>query len=106
MMALLSTLFDWRSALVVVQSDTLIRWHRKGLHLFWRWKSGPRGRPKLPANLRERIRAMAADNPTWGEARIANDLLLKPGIRIVPRTVGRCLSDGFHPGCTPDPKQG
>jgi hypothetical protein len=40
----------------------------------------PRGRPKLPANLRELIREMAADNPIWGEARIADELLLKLGI--------------------------
>ncbi|MCU1340249.1 MAG: hypothetical protein JWO19_5830 [Bryobacterales bacterium] len=30
LMALLSRLFDWRSAVVVVKPDTLIRWHRKG----------------------------------------------------------------------------
>ena len=44
-MAALSRWFDWCDALVVVQPDTLIRWHRKGFHLFWRQKSrlaGPR----------------------------------------------------------------
>ncbi len=45
LMAHLSRLFDWRSALVVVKPDTLIRWHRKGFRLFWRWKSKPTGRP-------------------------------------------------------------
>ena len=39
-MATLSTLFDWKDALIVVKPDTLIRWHRKGFRLFWRWKSG------------------------------------------------------------------
>jgi hypothetical protein len=104
-MAPLGRLFNWRSALVVVKPDTLIRWRRKGFRLFWRWKSGPRGRPRLPANPRELIREMAAANPIWGEAGIAGDRLLKLGIRVAPRTVGKYLTDGFRPGRTPDPKQ-
>src|SRR5213594_1124804 len=42
--------FDWRQALVIVQPATLLRWHREGFRLFWRWKSR-RGRPPLPANV-------------------------------------------------------
>jgi putative transposase len=103
MMVLLDRFFDWRSALVVVRPDTLIRWHRNGFRLFWRWKSKQRGRPKLPANLRELIREMAGANPIWGEARIADELKL--GIRVSPRTVGKYLSSGSRPGRTPDPKQ-
>ena len=34
-MATLSRMFPWRSGLVNVQADTLIRWHRKGFRLFW-----------------------------------------------------------------------
>ena len=56
LMALLSRLFAWRSALVVVEPDTLIRWHRRGFRLFWRWKSRPVGRPAVPKNLRALIR--------------------------------------------------
>jgi hypothetical protein len=40
-MATMSRMFPWRGALVNVQADTLIRWHRKGFRLFWRWKSKP-----------------------------------------------------------------
>jgi putative transposase len=105
MMVLLERFFDWRSALVVVKPDTLIRWHRKGFRLFWRWKSKPRGRPKFPAKLREFIREMAAANPNWGVARIADELLLKLGIRVSPRTVGKYLFNGSRPGRAPDPKQ-
>ena len=36
---LLSWLFDWRSALVVVQLETLVRWHRAGFRLLWRLRS-------------------------------------------------------------------
>ena len=74
LMACVSRLFDWRKALVVVKPDTLIRWHRRGFRLFWRWKSNPVGRPALPKNLQELIRKMAAENHTWGEELIANEL--------------------------------
>src|SRR5215510_6429124 len=37
---------------------------------------------------------MATYNPTWGEERIANELLLKIGIQISPRTVRRYMPTG------------
>jgi transposase InsO family protein len=82
----LSGLFAWRQALVIVQPATLIRWHRQGFQLFWRWKSKP-GRPRIPVELQALIRQMARDNPTWGQERIANELLLKLDLRVSPRTV-------------------
>jgi transposase InsO family protein len=103
-MATLGRMFQSRNALVSVKPDTLIRWQRKGFRLFWRWKSKPSGRPRLPQDLRELIRQMAADNVTWGEERIANELKLKLGIRVSPRTVGKYLRNG-RPARTPDPKQ-
>src|SRR5215467_3411500 len=93
-MAMLSRMFAWRGALVNVKPDTLIGWHRKGLRLFWRWKSKPTGRPRLPKDLRELIRKMAAENPIWGEERIANEVKMKLGIRVSPRTVGKYLNSG------------
>ena len=86
-LARLSRWFDWRNALTIVKPDTLIRWHRRGVRLFWKRKSRPRGRPRVPAQLRKLIVEMAVQNPTWGEERIADELLLKIGIRISPRTV-------------------
>jgi transposase InsO family protein len=105
LMAVLSRLFDWRTALVVVKPDTLIRWHRNGFRLFWGWKSRPVGRPRLPKDLQELIRKIAAENPTWGEERIANELKLKLGIRISPRTVQKYVGIGGCPGRKPDPSQ-
>jgi hypothetical protein len=103
MMATLSRMFPWGNSLMNVKPDTLIRWQRKGFRLFWRWKSKPTGRPRLPKDLRQLIREMAAENPTWGEERIANELKLKLGIRVSPRTVEKYLRAG--PVRTPDPKQ-
>jgi hypothetical protein len=88
----MSWLIDWRRVLTVVQPDTLIRWHRKGFQLFWRWKSRPRGRPLLPTDLRRLIAEIASANRTWGEKAIASELLVKLGIHASPRTVRRYMA--------------
>jgi len=89
-LVLRSHLVDWRSLLTVVKPETLIRWHRQGWRLVWRWKSRP-GRPPIPRDVQQLILTRAQANPTWGEERIANELRLKRGIRVSPRTVGRYL---------------
>src|SRR5215470_17783797 len=103
-MATLSRLFEWRDALVNVKPDTLIRWHRKGFRLFWRWKSKPTGRPRLPKSLQELIRRMSAENPSWGQERIANELMLKLGSQVSPRSVQKYLNTP-GPNRNSDPKQ-
>jgi hypothetical protein len=81
----LSWLIEWCPVLTIVKPETLIRWHRKGFQLLWRRKSRPRGRPRLPADLRRLIAEMAFANRTWGEQRIASEVLVKLGIHVLPR---------------------
>lgn len=97
-MVWLSHWFDWRRVLRIVKPQTFTNWHRQGFRLFWRWKSKP-GRPVLPKNLRQLIRQMALENPTWGQERIANELLLKLGLRVSPRTVRKYMPSD----CVGDP---
>lgn len=97
-MVVLSRLFAWQNALVIVRPETLLRWHRKGFRLLWRWKSRPRGRPPLLEEIQALIRRMARENPTWGEERIADELLLKLGIRVSARTVRRYMPLDNGPG--------
>src|SRR5262245_16986280 len=79
----------WSHHLVVVQPETVIRWHRQGWRLFWRWRSRPRrGRPRLSAEVRGLIAAMARDNPRWGSERIRGELL-KLGVAVSNRSVRR-----------------
>ena len=68
----------WRSSLVIVQPATVLAWHRRGFQLYWRWKSRPNpvGRPRLDPELRDLIRRMARENPTWGRRRIRAELAL------------------------------
>ena len=86
----LSRLFDWRSALTVVTPRTFVDWHRQGFQLFWRRRCQS-GRPSIPPELQHLIRRMASENPSWGEERIANELLLKLGLRVSPRTIRKYL---------------
>jgi transposase InsO family protein len=91
-LALLSRVVTWRELLTIVRPDTLLRWHRDLYRLFWRAKSKPRGRPRIPADLQRLIADMAAANRTWGEERIAAELRLKLGLTVSPRTVRRYMS--------------
>jgi putative transposase len=76
---LLSRLWsNWRSALAIVQPETVIRWHRMGFKLYWRWKSraGKPGRPPIEREIRDLIRRMSRENPMWGTPRIQSELAL------------------------------
>jgi putative transposase len=83
---------DSRSALAIVQPETVIAWHRKGLRLFWVWKirRGQPGRPALPCEVRDLIRRMCRENPTWGAPRIHGELL-KLGIDISESSVSKYM---------------
>src|SRR5688572_8506151 len=48
----------WADALIIVQPETVVSWHRAGFRLFWRWRSRQRGRPKVTGEIRELIRRM------------------------------------------------
>jgi putative transposase len=85
-LVLWSRLFDWKEALAIVTPATFVRWHRKSFKLYWRWKSRG-GRPPLPKEIRQLIARMVRENVTWGEERIADELSLKLGICVSPRTV-------------------
>jgi hypothetical protein len=77
----------WRSALLIVQPETIVRWHRQGFKLYWSWKSRKKpGRPKIDAELRNLIHRMSQENPTWGAPRILSELLL-PGHNVAESTV-------------------
>ena len=60
---------DWRSAVVIVQPETVIAWHRKGFRLYWMWKSRHgEGRPTICPEVRNLIRQLSLANPRWANA--------------------------------------
>src|SRR6266536_3401879 len=80
---------NWRRHLLLVRPETVLRWHRKGWRLFWRWRSRcPLGRPRVKPEVRELIAIMATENPDWGTERIRGELL-KLGIAVSARSIRR-----------------
>jgi len=96
---LASRLRAWRQALVIVQPETVLRWHRQGFRLFWRRRSRPRSapQPKVAAETIALIREMAAANRLWGAERIRGELL-KLGVRVAKTTVQRHMRAARPPG--------
>jgi len=89
---------DWRSALMIVKPDTVVRWHRQGFRLYWRWKSRARkpGRPRLEQEIRDLIRWMSRENPTWGAPRIESELRLL-GHDVAEKTVAKYMVRASKP---------
>ena len=87
----------WNEVLVIVKPDTVVRWHRKGFRLYWRWisKRGP-GRPRVSEELQALIRRLARENK-WGARKIQAELG-KLGLNVSLATVSRYLSRRA-PGC-------
>jgi putative transposase len=83
---------SWRSSLVIVRPATVLAWHRQGFRLYWQWKSRakPVGRPRLDHELRQLIRRMARENPTWGRRRIRAELTLL-GYEVAELTVAKYM---------------
>lgn len=83
----------WKRALILVQPETVVRWHRSGFKLYWKWLSQHRtgaGRRCVSRELRELIFRMVAENPTWGAPRIHGELKML-GFDISERTVLRWM---------------
>jgi putative transposase len=94
---LASRVRNWKEALLIFKPDTLLRWHRQGFRLFWKFKSRNRGgRPTLDPETVALIQQMAHENRLWGAERIRGELL-KLGITVAKHTIqkyiGRVRSD-------------
>ena len=92
---LASRVRTWRSALLIVQPATLLRWHRQLCRAHWRRKSrvqAPAHRPPLTPETIALIKAMARDNRLWGAERIRGELL-KLDIRVAKSTIQKYLRE-------------
>ena len=82
----------WKIRLQLVQPATVIRWHRRGFGLFWKWKSrsDKPGRKTIATQTIALIREMSLANPLWGAPRIHGELL-KLGLTVAQRTVTKYM---------------
>ena len=83
---------------MLVQPDTVVRWHREWLRRRWTRRSARTGvgRPRTDAAIRTLVVQMAAANPLWGAPRIHGELR-KVGVEVSERTVSRLLRRPRHP---------
>jgi len=87
LVALASRVRDWKNALLIVKPDTLLKWHRQGFKLFWRYKSrGEARKPRISEETIALIKQLAVENRRWGTKRIRGELL-KLGIRVNKGTI-------------------
>ena len=81
----------WRQTLLIVQPDTLLRWHRELFRLYWKRRSKVSShKPKVAAETIALIREMAKENRLWGAERIRGELL-KLGLRVCKRTIQKYM---------------
>ena len=81
----------WAEAVVIVNPETVVGWHRAGFRLYWRWRSRPRGgRPRITEEIRALIRRLTQENADWGAPKIHGEIQ-KPGFLVSERTVARYL---------------
>jgi hypothetical protein len=83
----------WKTSLLVVTPDTVVRWHRAGFRMYWSLISKLRkraGRKRLSKEVRDLIFRMVAENPTWGAPRIHGELRML-GFDVCERTISRWM---------------
>ena len=83
---------DWKSALVIVQPETVLGWQRKRFKHYWSQLSRHKspGRPRTACDIRKLVKMMAEANLGWGAPRIHGELL-KLGVEVSERTVSRLM---------------
>ena len=84
---------SWKTALIVVSPETVVRWHRVGFQLYWRLISRVRksvGRRPVTREIRELIFKMVDENPTWRAPRIHGELIML-GFEVSERSVSRWM---------------
>jgi putative transposase len=81
----------WKQALFIVQPQTLLRWHRLGFRLLWKYRSRAASlKPRISQETVALIKEMARDNRLWGAERIRGELL-KLGLHVSKRTIQKYM---------------
>jgi transposase InsO family protein len=81
----------WKQALLIIQPDTLLGWHRHLFRWVWRQRSKAASRkPRVAAETIQLIQTMARDNRLWGAERIRGELL-KLGMHVSKRTIQKYM---------------
>ena len=75
----------WKQALFIIQPETLLRWHRQGFKLYWKYtSSAASAKPKISAETVAFIKEMAVQKRLWGAERLRG-AFLKLGMHVSTR---------------------
>ncbi len=89
---------DWRRHLLLVQPETVLRWHRRGWRRCWWWRSRrPMGRPRLSPEMRDLLRRLSEEHLRWGTESLRGELLTLD-IAVGNGSIGRSR---WHPAPRP-----
>lgn len=81
---LLSKYFtDWKSCLIIVRPETIIKWHKTAFKFFWMLKSRKIGRPTISMKTIALIKQIHKENPLLSPEKI-HEKLLQLGISDTP----------------------
>ena len=81
----------WEQALLIIQPEILLRWHRDLFRRYWRRKSKTKQRtPRTPQETIDLIRQMAKENRLWGAEHIRGELL-QLAIKVSKRTIQKYM---------------
>ena len=93
----------WRTSLLIVKPETVLRWHRQGWRAYWHRRSRRTvrsGRRPIATELRTLIRRMSMENGLWGQRRIQTELA-RLGFKVSPRTVAKYMQRTHRRGPSP-----
>jgi putative transposase len=94
----------WRNSLLIVEPETVLRWHRRGWRAYWSWRSNRErrrsGRRPIPRELQALIGRMTAENRLWGQRWIQAELA-RLGFRVSARTVAKYMRADHYRGPSP-----
>ncbi|MDP8255060.1 MAG: integrase core domain-containing protein [Candidatus Alcyoniella australis] len=83
---------DWKSHLIIVKPETVIRWQRRRFKDYWRKLSKPKkkvGRPPITPEHIDFIRRISADHPDYSGKKISGMLRELFGVEHAASTVNR-----------------
>ena len=89
----------WKETLLIVQPDTVLRWHRDLFRRVWKHKSKPGKKPHRPRTAEAivaLIQQMDRENRDWGAERIHGELL-KLGIEVGTTTIRKYVRLAHRP---------
>jgi putative transposase len=99
-LALLSAALDHtrrHTTFLIVQPETVLRWHRRLIARRWTQPPTPRGRPPIDPELKRLIIRLARENPTWGYRRMHGELM-RLGHKLAASTIWKILRGaGINP---------